>query len=210
MAHVPPDPATLIPSQRERRARIVRAALRLLERGDYEHIQMRDVADEADVALGTVYRYFASKEHLFAAVLVEWSASLQHRVQGSPLRGGDVPSQLIDLMDRVIGAFERLPQFFRLMILIETTADPYARQLHQEFTLHTHETFRAPLEPLGDDDATTVLEVVTAVLSGVLRGWAVGRLSSEEMHGRMRRAIALVFSSQPLVADHATRAAASA
>jgi fatty-acyl-CoA synthase len=31
---------------------------------DYEDIQIREVAEAADLALGTVYRYFASKEHL--------------------------------------------------------------------------------------------------------------------------------------------------
>ena len=69
------DPDSLPRGQQERRDRIVRAAISLLEHGgEYDAIQMRDVALEAGVALGTVYRYFTSKEHLYAAALLEWAA----------------------------------------------------------------------------------------------------------------------------------------
>jgi len=65
---VHPDPGSLPRGQQERRDRIVRAAISLLQHGgEYDEIQMRDVALEAGVTLGTVYRYFTSKEHLYAA-----------------------------------------------------------------------------------------------------------------------------------------------
>jgi AcrR family transcriptional regulator len=192
-----PNPDDLIPAQRERRDRIVRVALRMLEHSEYEDIQMRDVAEQAEVALGTVYRYFGSKEHLFAAVLVSWSDSLQTRVQSQPLRGDDIPSQLLDLFERVIEAFERLPQFFRLMVVIETTTDPYARKLFGEFAGHTHDTFAQPLQPLGRDDSRAVIEVLMAVLGGVLRAWALNQLTSEQVRDRVQRAVTLIFSPAP-------------
>ena len=74
-------PASLPAHLRERRERIIRAAMELLEDAEYEKVQMRDVADRAGVALGTVYRYFTSKEHLYAAVLVEWSADFFARIR---------------------------------------------------------------------------------------------------------------------------------
>src|SRR5262249_62140274 len=68
-----PDPASLPPGQQERRRRIVQAAIDLLEQGEYEAIQMRDVAQAAGVALATIYRYFTSKEHLYPPALLEWA-----------------------------------------------------------------------------------------------------------------------------------------
>ena len=76
---VHPDPDSLPRGQQERRDRIVRAAITLLEHGEYDAIQMRDVAQEAAVALATVYRYFTSKEHLYAAALLEWAANFPAR-----------------------------------------------------------------------------------------------------------------------------------
>ena len=54
-------------SQRERRDRVIDAAMQLAAEGGYDAVQMRDVATKADVALGTVYRYFGSKDPLLAA-----------------------------------------------------------------------------------------------------------------------------------------------
>src|SRR3954447_16261722 len=68
------DAAGLPAWQLARRQRIVESALRALESREYEQIQIRDVALTAEVALGTLYRYFSSKEHLYAAVLQEWAA----------------------------------------------------------------------------------------------------------------------------------------
>ena len=50
----PVSPNLLTDDQRARRQRIIDAGLVLLERNEYERIQIKDVAEEADVALGTL------------------------------------------------------------------------------------------------------------------------------------------------------------
>jgi AcrR family transcriptional regulator len=52
----------------ETRERIVGAALQLIAEGGYVNAQIAAVANRADVAVGTVYRYFPSKSELFAEV----------------------------------------------------------------------------------------------------------------------------------------------
>ena len=83
----PVSPNLLTDDQRARRQRIIDAGLVLLERNEYEHIQIKDVAEEADVALGTLYHYFSSKEHLFAEVLVKWAATLKSSLARHPAQG---------------------------------------------------------------------------------------------------------------------------
>ena len=56
-------------SQRARRERILDAAMELATEGGWDAVQMREVAERADVALGTLYRYFPSKVHLLVSVL---------------------------------------------------------------------------------------------------------------------------------------------
>ena len=171
----------------------------MLERREYEEIQMRDVAERADVALGTVYRYFASKEHLFAAVLVEWSASLNSRVQRDPLIGDDIPDQLADLVHRVVDAFERLPQFFRLLVALESTPDPHARVLYDEFTSRTNDTFVQPLRDLDPIEAAAIINVLMAVLGAVMRSWARGAMAPDAVEARLNNAVQLIFSPAPKV-----------
>ena len=56
-------------AQRERRKRILDAPLAIASKGGYEAVQMRAVAERADVAVGTLYRYFPSKVHLLVSAL---------------------------------------------------------------------------------------------------------------------------------------------
>ena len=74
------------PAQRERRRRILEAATALAAKGGFEQMQMRAVAEHADVALGTLYRYFPSKIHLLVSVLAQ-----QFEVAGENLARKAVP-----------------------------------------------------------------------------------------------------------------------
>ena len=73
--------------QRARRDRIVDAALALARGRSVVQIQVKDVAESAGVALGTVYHYFSSKDHLFAEALVRWASALRGNVTRHPLVG---------------------------------------------------------------------------------------------------------------------------
>ena len=74
-------------AQQARRQRVIDAAMALGLEGGYEAVQMRDVAARADVAMGTVYRYFTSKDHLLAATLVHWVELLDTRIGQHPPAG---------------------------------------------------------------------------------------------------------------------------
>ena len=56
-------------NQAARRERVIAAAVDLASEGGYDAVQMRDVATTAGVALGTIYRYFSSKDHLLAETM---------------------------------------------------------------------------------------------------------------------------------------------
>jgi TetR/AcrR family transcriptional regulator, cholesterol catabolism regulator len=69
------------PSQLARRERILDAAMELASEGGYDAVQMREVAERADVALGTLYRYFPSKVHLLVSAMGRTFTELQRSVQ---------------------------------------------------------------------------------------------------------------------------------
>jgi len=83
---VAPDTATTRTppaSQLARRERILDAAVDLATEGGYDAVQMREVAERADVALGTLYRYFPSKVHLLVSAMGRTFVELQQSVQTS-------------------------------------------------------------------------------------------------------------------------------
>src|SRR5260221_13305210 len=121
----PTAPETLRAHQRARRDRIVKAALRRLVSSDYDSIKVSDVAKDAKVPLGTLYRYFASKEHLFAAVFYEWQESYGRNIKLSPLGEGSEGDRLREFLGRTIRAFQVQPQFYKLLLVLQMTSDPY-------------------------------------------------------------------------------------
>ena len=66
-ARPPAEPSS--EGQKDRYQRMLRAAVKLGSRQDFERVQMQDVAAESEVAIATLYRYFPSKVHLFVGVM---------------------------------------------------------------------------------------------------------------------------------------------
>ena len=75
-------------AQRERRKRILDATMAIASKGGYEAVQMRAVADRADVAVGTLYRYFPSKVHLLVSALGREFERIDAKTDRSAVAGG--------------------------------------------------------------------------------------------------------------------------
>ncbi len=195
MANVPVaplDPTTLPRGQRARRDRIVVAAITLLERDEYDAIQMRDIADAAGVALATIYRYFTSKEHLYAAALLEWAEEFPRA--GPTPRGGDDEARFRALMRRAVRAFERHPQMMRAEMVLEHSNDANARALFDEFGKRNVAALAGALPSIDPDTAAAIVETANAVMVTRLRSWAHGRCSIRDVDRSVQRCLDLLFA----------------
>ncbi|MFE2328171.1 TetR/AcrR family transcriptional regulator [Streptomyces sp. NPDC059385] len=81
----------------ERRARLLAVGAQLFAQHPYEDVLMEDVAERAGVSRALLYRHFAGKQDLFAAVFRQASDRLLEQV---PLdRPGDLLQQLVEGLD---------------------------------------------------------------------------------------------------------------
>ena len=108
--------AGLTESQRARRERMLSAAAELALDGGWDAVQMREVATRADVALGTLYRYFPSKEHLLVSVMLGEVESLADRLSVRPPEGADPMDRVIDVLARANRNLQRQPSVTYAMI----------------------------------------------------------------------------------------------
>src|SRR5215813_3530820 len=99
-----PDGEFSSAAQRERRQRILDATLALASKGGWEAVQMRAVAERADVALGTLYRYFPSKIHLLVSALARELARVQDRTSRLPMPGETPYERLMFILSRITKA----------------------------------------------------------------------------------------------------------
>jgi AcrR family transcriptional regulator len=149
-----------------RRQRIIDAARVLLEEREYDQIQVRDVASAAGFAVGTVYRYFSSKDHVYAAVLHDWGSRFGD-ISASPA-GSDPLQRLETRMRKVLEAFEKRPQFFRLSIVLLSSADQNALELQRQFRESIEGLVQADLTELDPEGAADDAVLVWAVLIHLL------------------------------------------
>ncbi|MFG2002189.1 TetR/AcrR family transcriptional regulator [Spirillospora sp. NPDC048911] len=92
---------TLSKDQQARRERLLDAARDLAHEGGYPAVTMHDVADRAGVARATVYRYFATKDHLLTEVAATWAHRVTHDVDALAI--GDTPAErLTTMLERIV------------------------------------------------------------------------------------------------------------
>src|SRR5580704_18036374 len=197
----PVSPNILTEEQLARRQRIIDAGLVLLERNEYERIQIKDVAEEADVALGTLYHYFASKEHLFAEVLVKWAATLKSSLARHPARGLTPREKLTEALHRSVRAFQHQPQLARLIASLELSSDPFATEILERLDQTTTGVYMELLEDLEPGRARTIVRTMDAVLDSQLRAWSAGRLSITGVYDYLSDSIDLIFGVEPEITD---------
>jgi TetR/AcrR family transcriptional regulator, cholesterol catabolism regulator len=190
----PPPTAGLTAKQRARRERVIDAGLTLLESRDYDRIQVKDVAEAANVALGTIYHYFSSKDHLFAEVLLKWAASLRTNVARHPLSGTSPAEQLTDVLHRSVRAFQRRPQLARLIATLQLSADPFAVEVMSRLSETTASIYGEVLSGFDPSIASAIVRVVEAVLAVNLGAWSNGRMPVNDVLAHLTEAVDLLFS----------------
>jgi AcrR family transcriptional regulator len=183
----------LTAAQQQRRRRMVNAGLALLQRQDYERIQVKDVAEEAGVALGTLYNYFSSKEHLFAEVLVQWAATLRASLARHPLDAVTPQEKLTQALHRSVRAFQHQPQLARLVATLQMSSDPFATEILSRLDQATRGVYLELLEDLDPLRARRIIRTASAIFDSFLRSWSAGRLSTVDMYDFLTEGVSLLF-----------------
>lgn len=93
----------------ERRRRILDATIALASAGGFEAVQMRAVAERADVALGTLYRYFPSKIHLLVSALAREFERANAGFERKPVPGELRADRVMHVLTRLTATLQSEP-----------------------------------------------------------------------------------------------------
>jgi TetR/AcrR family transcriptional regulator, cholesterol catabolism regulator len=186
--------ATLNARQLARRKRIVATALDLASRGGYEAVQMRDVAARSGVALGTLYRYFASKDQLLAQTWADWSHEIEAHMSRHPLRGETRAERITDFIRRATRALEREPKLASALLKSLLVPDAGAEEPRAEMSAVMARVVDDELRALAPDDRDGIRDILGQVWYANLLLWVNDRIPAERVYENMTTACRLLLA----------------
>jgi AcrR family transcriptional regulator len=192
-------------SQLKRLRRIVDAAIALADAGGFDAVKLRDVADASGVALGTLYKYFRSKEDVLLFAINEDSEQLLRVMAERPPRGARASERLVELFARATRGLTRRPNFARAVLRAIAASDASSAAQQAAFHLRMTRMVVAALrgeapdvatplsEPVGSARERRIALVLQHVWFAALIGWASGLHATGAVTQRMRESIELLL-----------------
>jgi TetR/AcrR family transcriptional regulator, cholesterol catabolism regulator len=194
-----PQPvATMTERQLARRQALLDAVMQLAAERGLLNVQMKFVAERSGVALGTAYRYFASKDHLLACALAEWhgrlvSQVLTERPTGEArLTPDEAADRLVSVVHRGLRGFQRQPNYAALLTYVLSSHDPFASEVLTGINRGYDDILREILGELPEETRSTVGFLVGSLWYNAVLSWSTGRTTLADAFRQTENAIRML------------------
>ena len=183
-------------AQRDRRKRILDATIGLASKGGFDAVQMRAVAEQADVALGTLYRYFPSKIHLLVSALGREFERAEAATRDKTIPGDTAHDRVMFLLNRTTKGLQGDPHLTEALTRAFMFADAsVAVEVHAVGLRMEHMFVRAMHgadQPASEEDKA-IARVIGDVWLASLVAWVTGRASASDVAREMELAVRLLL-----------------
>ena len=164
--------------------------------GGYDAVQMREVAERADVSLGTIYRYFKSKDDLLLAGLVGWVGILRRRIESEPVQGDNPAERLSSVLSEAAGAAVGATTLMGALITALSTTDPTAAEYKLAVESEVQQLIVAALRDDPSIDAEGVSRVIGHVWLSAISRWVGGLAPVGSVEEELRHAVRMLVGNR--------------
>ncbi|MFF3558505.1 TetR family transcriptional regulator [Streptomyces sp. NPDC002574] len=194
-----PSPVPLTERQEARRRRILQASAVLAGRGGFDAVQMREVAERSDVALGTLYRYFPSKIHLLVATMQDQLERLHEALRKRPPAAAGPADRVAETLMRAFRAMQRDPHLADAMVRALNFAD---RSVSPEVDAVSRLTTAIILDAMRLDgppgaELLSAIRVIEHTWHSALVTWLSGRASIAQVKVDLETVCRLIDLTAP-------------
>jgi AcrR family transcriptional regulator len=185
-------------AQRDRRRRILDATIALATKGGYDAVQMRTVAENADVALGTLYRYFPSKIHLLVSGLAREFEQAQEKLDRIDIPGETPSERVLFVLGRVTRKLQRYPELTEAMTRAFMFADASAAtEVDTVGRLMERMFAKAMSEGEPTAESLAIARVIGDFWLSNLVAWVTRRASASDVTARLELTVRLLLDRPP-------------
>ena len=163
--------------------------MRVFARQGFHACRVSDIADEAGVAYGLVYHYFASKDEVLDTLFLErWNVMLEliREVDAEPL---PVREKLGAIASFIVDSYRHDPDLMKVIIVEVTRAansfgNTHIAQIREAYELIGEIVAKAQAEGVFKDeiDARFAAMAFYGAIEQLLTGWIFGLLPQGEEH----------------------------
>jgi TetR/AcrR family transcriptional regulator, fatty acid metabolism regulator protein len=173
----------------DKRRAILDAAVGVFARQGFHACRVADVADEAGVAYGLVYHYFASKDEILDTLFLERWAIMLGTIRQVDSRDMPAREKLRAIAAFIIDSYSHDPDLMKVIIVEVTRAansfgQTHLAQIREAFTLISEIVTSA--QEIGEFKPDINAEFASIAFYGaieqVLTGWIFGLLPDDEAH----------------------------
>jgi AcrR family transcriptional regulator len=185
-----------------RKDRIIDVAIRLAEEGGFDNVRQRDVAKQAGVALGTLYKSFRGKDDILAAALHRETDAIEKRMQRRPATGASAAERLGSLFQMMTRAMLKKPNYARAVLKAMTSGEEVATEVvaHQiKVTRMVLAAIRGVTPDEAEGELPTEDEIAVAMLLqqiwfAALVGWSARLHGQAQVVAQVRQAADLLLA----------------
>jgi TetR/AcrR family fatty acid metabolism transcriptional regulator len=171
----------------DKRRLILDAAVKVFARQGFHACRVSDIADEAKVAYGLVYHYFASKDEVLDTLFLErWNVMLE-LIRDVDTRALPVRQKLHAIASFIIDSYRHDPDLMKVIIVEVTRAansfgQTHLAQIREAYDLIARIVLEAQQEGTfkADIDAGFAAMTFYGAIEQMLTGWIFGLLPADE------------------------------
>lgn len=172
--------------QADRRRQILAAAVKVFAEKGFHEARVGDVAEEAGIAYGLVYHYFASKEELLETIFRTTWTEMLARVEEVESAGVPASEAVRQVTALLLRTWRRDPDLVRVLVR-EVTRNQHVQQELEEITaaMEALERIVRRGQETGefrqDLDPRLAAVVFYGALEEVLSSWVLGQLPDRDV-----------------------------
>jgi len=176
-------------SQVDKRRLILDAAVRVFARQGFHACRVSDIADEAGVAYGLVYHYFASKDEALDTLFLErWNVMLE-MIRDVDARPIPVREKLAEIVSFIVESYRHDPDMMKVIIVeVTRAANSFGRthleQIRSAYDLIGEIVSKAQADGVFNPEIEARFAAMAfyGVIEQLLTGWIFGLLPQGDEH----------------------------